>query len=144
MHFHLQLLRRQQELLHTSSFYLHILYVQIKLSCKWTHNIQFLMHHKFKQAILITNASCITAQNWYKLILQYVYMYNLIKDSNFHGTCTNIVPFHVHLWKSSLMQTVLMWLNGPTIPVTYLAQSSHCSYTTLSHAVMHMPTTAKM
>jgi len=143
MHFHFQLLQRRQELLHTSSFYPHILYVHINFSCKWMHDLQFLMHHQFQQDIIITIASCITAQNWYKVILQNVYMYTLIKGSNFHGTCMNIIHFHVHLRKSSLMQTILMWLNGPTIPVTYLAHSSHCSYTTLSDAVMRMLTTIK-
>jgi hypothetical protein len=143
MHFHLQLLQWRKQSLHTSSFSLHILYVRINVSCKWTHDLQFLMHYQFKQDNIITSASCITAQNWYKLIMQYVYVYTLMKRSYFHGTCKNIIPFHVHVRKSSLMQMVLMWLNGPTIPITYLAHSSCCSHTTLSHTVMHMLTTVK-
>lgn len=138
MHFHFQLLQRRQELFHTSSFYVHILYAHINFSYKWTYDLQFWMHHQFRQDIVITSTSCITAQNWYKLILQYMYTYTVIKGSNFQCTCINIIDLHGHLLKSPLMQTVLMWLNGLNILTTYLAHSSHCSYTTLSHAVMHM------
>jgi hypothetical protein len=146
MHLHHQLLQWRQELLHTSiilpaysrRFHKLFLHTDSWSSVFNAPSIQIKASQKSVPYVSLHRTDI------KYLILQYVYksvFYMFINVTNFQGTCMNTAPFHVHLWKSSLLQTVLSLPNGPTIPITYLAHLTLFSYTTLPHVATCILTT---